>query len=204
MVSARHPVVVLGLPASIAAKIQYAKAVAAAMDTNKVTFPSPDPPSPQFASDIAAVDAAQTAAQSKTKGSVQARDEKLAVMEGDLHKRHGYVQSVVDQNPEHAATIAKSAGMRVRNAPVRVKSDLTVKPKTVGSVRASALATAKPASHEWQFSYDGKTWFSAPSSVQASTTITNLTSGVIVYFRHRAVTKAGPGEWTPVVSSVVP
>jgi hypothetical protein len=59
------------------------------------------------------------------------------------------------------------------------------------------------ASYEWQYSLDQKTWTNAPSSLQAKTTITGLTSSTTYYFRFRGVTKAGEGAFSQVVQILV-
>ncbi len=198
-----HAIVVLGIPVPLPAKIAFAKAVSAAMAANKATFVKPTPDLAKVDADISAFEAAQTVVK-QTKGTVAMRNDKLVAVEADLRGLRSCVQLVVDGSPEHAAAIAQSAGMRLRTPIARTKSALTVKPHTAGAVRATAPASAKPASHEWQVSYDAKTFTSAPSSPQASTTIAGLQSGVIVYIHHRIVTKDGPSEWSSVVSAVVP
>jgi len=201
MVSARHPVVVLGLPASIAAKIQYAKAVAAAMDTNKVTFPSPDPPSPQFASDIAAVDAAQTAAQSKTKGSVQARDEKLAVLRRDLKQLASYVQSIADANGTDGAAVVESTAFAVKRPSIRTKPAFRVAAgRSPGSVNLLAKWAADRALYEWRYSMDRTTWVSLPATIQSSTTVSGFVPLTAYFFQNRVTTTGGRGDWGDPVS----
>jgi len=72
-----------------------------------------------------------------------------------------------------------------------------------GSVKLAAKAMATRASYEWQYSTDQKTWTHAPSSLQAKTVITGLTSGTTVYFRVRGVTKAGEGAYSQIVQILV-
>jgi hypothetical protein len=60
------------------------------------------------------------------------------------------------------------------------------------------------ASYEWQYSVDaGKTWVSAPVALKSKATILGLPVGTVVQFRSRAVTKAGEGDWSQVVSLLV-
>jgi hypothetical protein len=84
------------------------------------------------------------------------------------------------------------------------KSALKVEAGAVsGSVELLAKAAAPRASYEWQYSTDQKTWTSAPSTLQAKTTISGLTTATAYFFRCRGVTKAGEGNWTQVVTIVV-
>ncbi len=116
------------------------------------------------------------------------------------------MQGLVDADPPDAATIAHNAGLFLRRATVRSKAELSAKPDktTSGSVVLVAKLGGVKASHEWQYSSDGgKTWTSAQTTLQAKTTITGLTPGSTVSFRHRAVTKTGPDAWSQPVSMIV-
>jgi hypothetical protein len=198
-----HILVSLKLPSAIGMLLLLAKAILVALTGNKVTFPSPTPSLATFSTDIDALDAAETATKTKTKGTVAIRNEKRKTVIADLHMLVAYVQQVANQTPDQAASIIESAGMTVRKTGARSKADLAVKSATSGAVHLVAKATTGSRAHEWQYSTDGKSWTSAPSSTQSKTTIGNLPTGVLVYFRHRAVTKAGPGDWSATVSMAV-
>ena len=198
--------VTLTLPRVVQALLALAKAVAAAFAANPKLFTAPVPSLLVFNSDIAALDAAETATQTRAPGSVEARDAKRTVVEEDLRKLRAYVQQVADADEANAAMIAKEAGMGVAKVRSSGKQNLTAKPskKGSGAVDVVAKAPAGRASHEWEVSTDGgKTFTAAPSTLQAKTTLIGLTPGQIVLVRHRAVTKAGSGDWSQTVSVVV-
>ena len=44
---------------------------------------------------------------------------------------------------------------------------------------------------------------SAPSTLQAKTTVTGLTAGTTVAFRFKSVVKAGESDWSPPVAILV-
>src|SRR5579871_4348724 len=46
-------------------------------------------------------------------------------------------------------------------------------------------------------------WTEASPSIQAKITVSGLTAGTTHYFRNRPITKAGPGDWSQVVSLLV-
>ena len=74
----------------------------------------------------------------------------------------------------------------------------------MGTATATAAVAARRASYEWQYSTDGgKTWVTAPVTLQSKTTLLGLPAGTTVMFRSRAVTKVGEGEWTQVASLLV-
>ncbi len=198
------PIVTLEFPKSNDALLTLAKAILAAMSANKTTFPSPTPPVTQLSTDVDAFDTAQAATLTKAKGTVATRNAARAVVVTDCKQLKGYVQLAVDASPEHALAIAQSANMTLRKPPAHTKSDIAAKPDvTSGSVKVVAKATKGAGSNEWQYSLDGKTWVSAEATTKASTTIPNLTPGVLTYFRQRAITPAGSGPWSQAVSMIV-
>ena len=84
------------------------------------------------------------------------------------------------------------------------KQDLALKPGTIsGAVNVVAKAGAARASYDWEWSTDQKTWTTLPSTLQAHTTIQGLVAGTTIYVRHRVVTKAGVGDWSQIVSTMV-
>jgi hypothetical protein len=199
-----HTLATLSLPASVALLIELARTLLQAQITNKVIFTSPIPSTAQLKTDIDSLDAAQSAAKTRGAGLCAIRDEKRKVVVSDLHQLVAYVQQTANLNPEQAASIIESAGMTVRKHGTHAKSDLAVKPATAGAAHLVAKAIKGARAHEWQYSADGgKTWVSAPVSAQAKTTIGNLPTATLVYFRHRSVTKAGPGDWSSSVSVLI-
>ena len=202
-----NPKVVLHTPHSALAWLVLAKAVYDGLSNNKGLFVTPNPPLLQLSTDIDAFDAAQTATQTRAKGTAAARDAKLVIVRAALVKVCAYVQGLVNADPANAATIAQSAGLSLRKVGVRSKAELSAKPDTTtsGSVDLAAkLGDATTAAHEWQYSTDGgKTWTSAQTTLQAKTTITGLLPATTVSFRHRAITKSGPDAWSQPVSMIV-
>ncbi len=202
-VKTNHVVAALKLPRAVAQLIALAKAILQALVANKATFVSPTPATAKLSTDIDAVDAAETAAKTRAKGLAAIRDEKRKLLIADLHQLVAYVQQVANLTPDQAVSIIESAGMGVKKPSSHPKSDLAVQAATSSGVHLVAKATKGSRAHEWQYSTDQKTWTSAPPSTQAKTTIGNLPTGALVYFRHRAVTKAGPGDWSAIVAMAI-
>jgi hypothetical protein len=199
-----HVVVTLRIPKVIAQLIAFAQAIVMAMTNNKVLFPTPSPALVQVTADTNSLVSAQTTVASRIKGAVAIRDEKRLIVVSDLHQLEAYVQQLVNLNPDQAISIAEAAGMGVRKPKAATqKSPITAIQVVSGSVKLVAKAALGGRSNEWQVSTDGKTWTSAPPSTKAKTTVTGLQTGVLTYFRHRAVTKAGATDWTQPVSMLV-
>jgi hypothetical protein len=191
-------------PVPVPALIKMAQAFVAAM-TNNPHFPSSNPPLATLNTSIAALDAAETATKTRAKGTVAARNAARAQLVSDLHALKAYVQQVADANPDQAEAIIASAGMQVRRSTSRAKPTFAVRQgKISGSVKLEARAVALRASYEWEWSIDGgKTWTTAPPTLQAKTAISGLPAGTTVQFRYRSVTKTGAADWSQATSLLV-
>jgi hypothetical protein len=196
--------VVLGIPSSTLALILRSSVILDAMEANKLTFTTPTPAITVARGHVVDLQTAENSVQTRTKGTAGARDDKKKIVIADMHQLHAYVQQLANASPEHADAIAQAAAMRLRNKPAVHKSDLTVKHVVSGTVKLTAKAAKGSRAHEWEYSTDGgKTWTAAPASLAAHTTIPGLQTGVLTYFRHRHITKAGPEDWGQSISALV-
>jgi hypothetical protein len=173
--------------------------------TGNTSFPSSTPTLATVTSDNTALSNAQSVALTKAKGAAADRNAKRSIVVSDLKLLAAYVQSVADANPADAISLIESAGMSVRKPSTRQpKQDLALKPgKVSGVVEVAAKAQGPRASHEWQWSADGKTWTTLPTTLQAKTSIAGLTPGSTIYVRHAVVTKTGVSDFGQVVSMMV-
>jgi hypothetical protein len=194
----------LKLPVKVADLIALTIGAVHAM-TNNPAFPTPVPTLASLSAAVSDLQAAETLALTRAKGAAAARDDKRAVVVSLLRQLGAYVQAVADATPENGATIIQSAGIGVRKTIVRATRVFAVKPGPLtGTATATTVIAARRASYEWQYSVDaGKTWVSAPVTLRSKATILGLPAGTVVQFRSRAVTKAGEGDWSQVVSLLV-
>ncbi len=169
--------VVIRRPRATVAFLSMAKAILEAVTNAKTTFPTPTPPLAQLSSDVTSFDAAQTTVLTRTKGAAQSVTRRWPAVIADLDLLRAYVQTVADANPSNALSIAHSAGMNLRKTRTTTTNDLNAKAgKVSGSIAVSARLGGVRASHDWEYSVDGgKTWISAPPSLQAKTTISGST-----------------------------
>jgi len=197
--------VALYLPESIPALLGVVEVVLKGMTGNSF-FPSPSPSLASVAAALAELRDAEVAVQSRTRGTVELRDEKLAALGSLLTRLKAYVQGVADDDPEHAGSIIASAGMSLWKAGAGAKPPFTVKAGGVdGSVLLSVRAAAKDGAYLWEWSDDGgKTWNKAPTTKQTTTTVTGLPSGVMCLFRFRAVVRSGESDWSEPLAFRVP
>ena len=195
---------VLKLSRRVKNVITFAQNVATAM-TNNPAFPTPNPSLATFQADVAALNAAETAALSRGKGAVETRNARLVVVRSDLENLRTYVQTVAHAaNPSTAEAIIQGAGMTVRKSTLHDKAALAVKPGSVsGTVNLAAKAAAKHAAYSWQYSTDQKTWISLPQTLKAKAGISGLTAGTVYYFRMQALTATGEGNWGQIVSLMI-
>ena len=200
----RRPTVTLQLPRSVPALIVYAEGIVERM-TGNPSFPNPSPTLDAVTKAIDDLRVAETATLARTKGAAATRNERRAALITLLQQLRANIQATADANRSNAASIIETAGVRVRKTPTRKARVFAAKPGTVsGAATVIAATAARRASYEWQYSADGgKTWVSAPSTLQAKTTIAGLTPGGTVHFKGRSVTKTGEGDWSQPVSLVV-
>ena len=199
------PMAVLILPRSAKELLTVGKAVHDAM-VNNPNFPSPNPPLVIFKEKLDTLDKAETKAAARTKGATEARDAIKKEVVNDMYHLRDYVQSVAEKIaiPEAAAAVITSAFMSVKKVPKRDVPPLAAKNTGVpGHVALAAKAVAPVASYYWEYSLDQETWTPVPETLQASTTIDGLPWAKLAYFRFRALTRVGKGDYSPVVSLLV-
>jgi hypothetical protein len=196
----KHTSAVLKLPRRVKNIGSFAQAILTAM-TGNPTFANPSPTLATVEADLAAFNAAEAAVLTRTKGAAQDRNVKLVTLRADLDHLMAYVQQVADASPSSAASIIESAGLSVRKVTLHTKSDFSVVQGSVsGTAKLVAKSVGSRAAYEWQYSTDQKTWLNAPSTLQAKTEIDGLSPGTAYFFRGRGITKAGPGDYSQVVT----
>ena len=203
----------LSIPKSkVPAVLTQAKAIYNGLGANTALFPSPNPSLAFLLGQIQALDTAQQATLTKTKGTAAVRNTKRDALVTSLESERMYVQSLCDANPEQAVAIITAAGMAVAKLPVHDKPVLQAKPGSAsGSVVLVANAgllvgkgVSKKSTFNWQSSTDGgKTWNSAPSTPLASTEITGLPAMTVVSFRVAATVSKTTGAWSQVITLLV-
>jgi hypothetical protein len=100
-----------------------------------------------------------------------------------------------------AIAMIHSVALSVRKRSTAKKPPFAAKYGPVsGAVLLLALAVARNAMYWYEYSLDQKTWTSVPQVMKASVTITGLTPGQVYYFRFRAQTRKGMGDYSQVVS----
>jgi len=198
------PTAVLGMPKPISLLLVYAENIVTRM-TGNAHFPTPAPTLASVNTHIGDLRVAEAAALARTKGAATVRNQKRTALVSDLQALRAYVQTVADADPANAAAIIESAGLAVRKTATHHARTLTAKPGSVSGVATvTAKVVARRASYEWQYSTDGgKTWITAPATLQAKTTVSGLVAGSTVQFRSRTVTKTGEGDWSQPVSLMI-
>jgi hypothetical protein len=196
--------VALALPTAVPALITYAMRIVTAM-TGNPAFPTPVPALSAVTAAVVSLQPAEQAALARTKGAVATRNEQRTALVSLLQHLKAYIQVTADANVDNATSIIESAGVAVRKEPVRKPRVFAAKPgANSGTVELVTAAAARRASYEWQYSTDGgKTWVSAPSTLQAKTTVTGLTAGTTVEFRFKSVVKAGESDWSAPIALLV-
>jgi hypothetical protein len=195
---------VLKLPEHVPDQIKFGESVQAAL-VNNPDFSHTDPIITAFIDALTKYNAAETAAQTRAKGTIAARNAAKVVFIGALHALKARIQQVADAKPDQAEAIITSTTLAVKRTSSRQKQTFAARyGATAGTVHLVAKAVAARASYDWQYSADGsKTWVDEPNTLQAKTTITGLPVATVIQFRYRATTKSGQGDWSPPTSLLV-
>ncbi len=194
---------VLRLPRNVSALVIFADGVVQGA-TGNFYFPSPTPTLAALQKAIDDLQAAEADALTRARGAVAVRNEKRQVLVTRLEEFRTYVQSTADASPENGSSIIQSSGLALRKTPVRAARGFHAKAGAVsGTVKVIAPAAARRASYEWQYSTDGTSWRSMPSTLQSRTSIAGLEPLTTVHLRYRAVIRTGEQDWSQAISFVV-
>jgi hypothetical protein len=199
----QRAIVVFKIPRRNNDRINYARAVAAAM-TADPHLPSPTPTLADFEAHINAAAAASAFVLIGPIGSAAQRDARFAAVQSDLEQLRAYVQRIADASPGQARAIIESAGMSVKRPGLHDKQALTLKAGLVsGSVVVVAKAAGDRATYEWQYSRVGEPWIDVAPTRQATKVLDGLVPAAVYQFRVRAVTHAGRSDFGDSVSFMV-
>lgn len=195
---------VSNLPEHVPDQIKFGDGVQSGLNNNP-HFPLPDPIITAFTIALGNYSVAETAAQTRAKGTIAARNAAKVVYVGAYHALKARVQQVADADPENAEAIITSAGFAVRKTAIRQKQTFVVKYGAVsGTIHVIAQSAGPRACYEWQYSLDaGKTWVQVANTMQAKTTMVGLPVATTVEFRYRVTTKTGMGDWSLPTSILV-
>ncbi len=200
----RRVLVAVLLPVHVPDQIKFGETISAGL-ANNANFPLPNAAITNFNDSLGKFNVAETAAQTRAKGTVAARNAAKVVWVSALHVIKAMVQQKADADPENAEAIITGVGFAVKKVTIRQKQVFAATyGATSGTAHVSARAVARRASYEWQYSVDGgKTWVDAPNTLKARTVIAGLPVAVVVEFRYRATTTAGMGDWSAPTSLLI-
>lgn len=200
-----RPIAVVYLSTHVPDMIKQGFTCLAALTGHPVLV-NPTPTMAVFGANLVILNTATTAAGTKAKGLIQARDAKMIPVVTNMHQLRAYVQSVADTlPPDQAEALILSAGMSIRKVNPRKKNQIAAKQGSIsGLVHLTAAVAASKASYQWQMSTDQKTWTNLPLLFRTKTTVSGLTPATVYYFRYQAtIAKTGTGDWSQVVSLLV-
>jgi hypothetical protein len=173
------------------------------------TFPNPNPTLVILQAQTTALDTAQQATKARTKGTAAARDLARDALWTSMESQRMYVQTIIDQNPERAATIVAAVSMHLVDAHFFVKPLLGAEQAHDGSpVALHANATllregkrkGQGITYHWRHSLDrGQTWVNDESTPLAETEIAGLPADTEVHFQVKVTIGKETGEWSQSV-----
>lgn len=186
--------------------VTYVYAIIACLTGSKsVTNPNPSVATLQGKADALAQ--ANIKARNRAPGAVADRAAKRRDLEDDLNTLVDHVYGVVKTqatDPADATAIILSTGLSVRKQRSVVRSPLLAKHGAVsGEVLLMAAAVASVAMYYWEYSATQTSWSTVPETIQSRVTISGLTPGQTYYFRFRAKTRKGMGDYSDIVKLMV-
>jgi hypothetical protein len=190
------------------AKIMYAAIVAAI-----ALFPSPTVTMAAFLLLIEALETAQDATTTKTKGLASLRNTKRDAVWTAMESLRIYIQGLADVvTAENAAALIEAAGLLVAGRSSHPKailqSQLTSTPGVVHLIANATILVGKSSrknvTFNWAWSLDGgKTWTLAASTPLADTFVPNLTPMTSYLFRVSVTVSRVTGDWSQPVGLLV-
>ncbi len=207
MSTERMPIPVKKCPRSHDALVTYVKHLATCL-TGNASFTDPKPSVLSLTAQAEALAQANAKAKGGGPGVVAERNATRNNLEGDIDHLVDYVRGAIKAqaaDPAAATTMILSAGLSVRKSGKAPKPPLAVRIGSVpGEVVVVALAVASAGLYFWEYSIDQVSWASATGTMRARTTISGLQPGQMLYFRFRAHTRKGLGDYSDVVKCRVP
>ena len=146
--------------------------------------------------------AAITSAETQKGMSATVLETRHAVVEALLHLADQVTAAARKQPVEAGQATVQATGLRLKKVGIRVKLPLAARYGVSSTVLLVARAAAKRATYFWEFGTDGAHWTDVPSTMKADTTITGLTPGTLYYFRFRAQTRKGMGDWSQSITLI--
>jgi hypothetical protein len=187
-----------------------------AMDADKVTYASPDPPLPVYQTLIGNVISAQQRVSTRAIGAAALRNVDRDLLYSAMCSQCSYTQSLADASPGRAVALIQNAGLLVAGSPAHGKPLLSLRRGVPsGTVIATAhvrllllaYPTARPRANRilnWQATFDvGETFATLPSTPKGKTTLRNLTPATRVGVRVNLDAGDGPGAWSQTVTILV-
>lgn len=158
--------------------------------------------------DLAAADAAVTAAETVWKQKIQDRDAKEAVWDTVITARANNCEAVTPTDLVALASTGfplRSAGAPVGQLPA--PGNLTASATdNEGEIELRCKTVSGASTYEWQFRLhdNAATWQALKTGTTTKILVPGLTPGVVYAFRVRAIGSAGPGTWSDEATERAP
>jgi hypothetical protein len=196
-----------------ASVVGRANVMCVGLDNHAGLFPNPTVPTSALKAQVVVVNEAEIVAASRAKGTATARNVQRNILVGMLEVELVYIQTVADQAAtwDQAVAIIEAGGLPVAEIPMRTKDVLVIKqgPKP-GSVILDANVGALAGGlrgrffFNWEYTLDGKTYVTLPSTPNHTTAVHGLAPLTSVGF-HVSVTDMSnaTGAWSQTVFFLV-
>jgi|HubBroStandDraft_6_1064221.scaffolds.fasta_scaffold561517_1 hypothetical protein len=195
------------------AAIARGKGMVNGYQSNSAIFVTPVPTIAALNAQIVVVGNLQAIVATRVYGAAATRNFELGVLMGLLNNGRGYVQGLADnaQSYDQAVSIIKAGGLFVAELPSHAKALLTVRQSVSGApvvldanVGMLTNKSKKGRFFGWQYTADGKTFVSLPTTSKGVATVTGLTALTTYGFRVNVTLSDGITQpWSQIVDFLV-
>ncbi|HXC03691.1 MAG TPA: hypothetical protein VNZ86_03015 [Bacteroidia bacterium] len=175
--------------------------------TGNPDFTTPTPTLEAVTTQLAALEASYTLAQTRAHGAAAAMRADRKSHSLLLKSLAGYVEGVANANPPQAETIAGSSGMPLKKNASRTSPNFTVTlTKVPGEVQLKVKAVKK-AGYIFDMTTDptlATGWNNILYTQESKNLKSGLNSGTRYYFRYATSIKGVQGPWSAVMNVIMP
>jgi len=208
----RTPTVVLNMPTTWANRKSKTRGIFEGITQHSSTWfssPPTDPSLSDYDAHLTSFETEQDKIDQKNGGDVDTRDSAWDVVDDNTKDMVAYVQKICRKNVSHALEIAHAANLELKDYTYPSKAVFSVTSERTGQAElAASIKGIGRCSHDWERTQtpdDAASWTvnKITPTMLCSTTVSNLTSGSIWYFRHRFILPSGATEWSNVIKYTI-
>jgi hypothetical protein len=192
-------------PTTFPGKIQKAENIISAVTVAVKTFVTPTPTMAVLSAAVLELTTLETAANTRARGSADARDTQWLAVSSLYAQLLAYVQVIADNagGPTQAAAVFALADMDTEAGHGRGPRVYKSAQEKSGTVEVEAPTTPDNTATLWQYGASPSALTSYVVTIHSTVSIPNQTPGTTLYIRYLVVTVDGYGDWSQTLAHLV-